>query len=185
MSSDYFIVPTSPNYFCLQSIGSLRKHIIKWHKDIKRFKEDNAFDSTFPIKNAPKFLGAIQQRYRPRHEKPATSFQLWIDKIRHEIVGTLVPSLATIGCTIDENEFRKVLGGTNLEPFDLAHVPDFNSLIVISQQLSKPIFALTDQEVKTTGKLFGYAETTLLENRDNFYDIFDSLAKRIKSLTQP
>jgi len=34
MSSDFFIVPTSPDYFCLQAIGSLEKNILKWHREI-------------------------------------------------------------------------------------------------------------------------------------------------------
>jgi chromosome partitioning protein len=70
MSSDYFIVPTSPDYFCLQAIGSLEKNITKWYREIERFKQDNNFDTrTFPIRNSPKFLGAIQQRYRPRNPR--------------------------------------------------------------------------------------------------------------------
>lgn len=185
MSSDYFIVPTSPDYFCLQAIGSLTKHITKWHRELKRFKEENDFDSqSFPIKNMPKFMGAIQQRYRPRYEKPATSFQAWIDKIRAEIVNNLVPSLAKINCTIDESIFTQTISGTNLQPFDLAHVPDFNSLIAISQQLSKPVFDLTDQEIKTTGKVFGHAEETMRTSRDNFNEIFTSLAQRVISLAK-
>jgi cellulose biosynthesis protein BcsQ len=185
MSSDYFIMPTSPDYFCLQAIGSLSKHIVKWHREIEHFKEENGFNAgTFPIKNAPKFLGAIQQRYRPRNEKPATSFQAWIEKIRHEIVNSLVPSLLGIQCVVDESRFREVIAGTDLEPYDLAHVPDFNSLIAISQQLSKPVFALTDQEIRTTGKVFGHAENTMLTSRDTFKDVFNSLAKRVISLVQ-
>ena len=184
MSSDYFIVPTSPDYFCLQAIGSLEKNITKWYKEIKRFKEDNGFDSrSFPIHNRPQFLGAIQQRYRPRNEKPAKSFQMWIDKIREAIAQKLVPALAKINCTIDPKTIEKALLGTDLTPFDLAHVPDFNSLIAISQQLSKPIFALSDEEIKTTGKVFGHAEATMLESRDNFNHIFEDLATRIVLLT--
>src|SRR5262249_29687724 len=64
MASDYFIVPTSPDYFCLQAIHSLEKNICKWHREITRFKEENGFDNrAFPIRNSPQFIGAIQQRY--------------------------------------------------------------------------------------------------------------------------
>lgn len=184
MSSDFFIVPTSPDYFCLQAIGSLEKNITKWHKEIKRFKEENNFnDRSFPIRNSPKFLGTVQQRYRPRNEKPGISFQAWIDKIRLAIGAKLVPSLEKIGCTITPKKIEDVLTGTGLKPYDLAHVPDFNSLIAISQQLSKPIFALTDSEIKGTGKVFGHAEETMLTSRDNFNNIFTALGDRIVTLT--
>lgn len=185
MSSDYFIVPTSPDYFCLQAVNSLEKNITKWHREIDRFKGDNNFDSrSFPIRNNPKFLGAIQQRYRPRNEKPATSFQAWIDRIRTEISTKLVPSLEKIGCTVNKASVDAVLANTGLTSFDLAHVPDFNSLIAISQQLSKPIFALSDSDIKTTGKVFGHAEATMLASRNNFDAVFSGLAERIVALTK-
>jgi hypothetical protein len=104
---------------------------------------------------------------------------VWIDKIRYEIVENLVPALTTINCAISESKFRKVLAGTDLEPFDLAHVPDFNSLIAISQQLSKPVFALTDQEIADTGKVYGYVKDTMGTSRDSFDEVFSSLAKRV------
>lgn len=137
-----------------------------------------------PIGNKPKFLGAIQQRYRPRNEKPATSFQIWIDKIRGAIEKTLVPSLAQIDCVVDRAILLDALVGSELQPYDLAHVPDFNSLIAISQQLSTPIFALTDAQIKSVGKVFGHAEATMLESRNNFDTVFTSLASRIVALTR-
>ncbi|KEY87798.1 AAA family ATPase [Pseudomonas capeferrum] len=184
MSSDYFIVPASPDYFCLQAIGSLEKNIKKWHREITRFKEDNGFDSkSFPIKNKPKFMGAIQQRYRPRNDKPAKSFDAWINKIRNAIDIKLAPTLEKIDCIIPRAEVQKQLEGTGLSAYDLAHIPDFNSLIAISQQLSKPVFALTDEEIKTVGKVFGHAELTMIESRDRFDEVFEELGKRIVSLT--
>lgn len=184
MSSNYFIVPTSPDYFCLQAIWSLEKNIRKWHREIERFKEDNNFSGrAFPISNKPKFIGAIQQRYRPRNDKPATSFQAWIDRIRGAINDHLVPSLEHIGCATDKEEFRRAVGSAELEPFDLAHVPDFNSLVAISQQLSKPIFDLTDQDIHNVGKVFGHAEETMITSRNNFKKIFDALATRVLTLT--
>jgi hypothetical protein len=112
------------------------------------------------------------------------SFQVWIDKIRHEIAGNLVPSLQKINCSITESKFCETLTGTDLEPFDLAHVPDFNSLIAISQQLSKPVFSLTDQEIANTGKVFGHAETTMRTSRDSFNEVFAALTKRVIALTK-
>lgn len=185
MSSDYFIVPTSPDYFCLQAIGSLEKNITKWEREIRRFREDNGFDTrSFPIRNKPKFLGAVQQRYRPRNERPATSFQSWIDKIRAAVNAKLVPELRKIGCVVDASDLANALIGTELQPYDLAHVPDFNSLIAISQQLMKPVFALTNDEIKNTGRVFGHAEETMIANRNRFDEIFDGLGRRVIELTK-
>jgi chromosome partitioning protein len=184
MSSDYFIVPTSPDYFCLQAVNSLAKNIAKWHYEIEQFKKAHGFeDRLFPIRNAPQFLGIIQQRYRPRNERPSLSFQDWIDKIRESINKRFVPALHKIGCVIDKENIENALAGTNLQPYDLAHIPDFNSLIAISQKLSKPIFALSDLEIKEHGKVFGHAENTMEESRNKFDVTFKDLSSRILKLT--
>ncbi len=184
MSSDHFIVPTSPDYFCLQAINSLAKNITKWHSEIRQFKESHGFDNKmFPIKNAPIFLGAIQQRFRPRNDKPSTSFKNWIDKIRNSINNTLVPDLQKIGCVVDRQRMEKSLSGTNLQPYDLAQISDFNSLIAISQQLSKPVFALTDEDIRSVGKVFGHAEDTMIDSKNNFAHNFQALGQRVLELT--
>lgn len=184
MSSDYFIIPTSPDYFCVQAILSLEKNITQWHGEINRFIASNDFNPrSFPIRNKPKFLGAIQQRYRPRNDKPAQSFQKWIDTIRETINRKLVPSLKKINCVIEDEKIAAALSGSNLQKYDLAQISDFNSLIAISQQLSKPVFALTDGDIANVGKVFGHAENTMKRSRDNFSETFAELAKRVESMT--
>jgi len=182
MSSDYFIVPTSPDFFCLQAVGSLTKNIAKWHREINRFKEDNQFGGDYPIRNQPQFIGSVQQRYRPRNDKPAMSFGKWIEKIRESIKMGLIPSLQAIGCAVAESKIESALSGSDLQPYDLAQIPDFNSLIAISQQLSKPVFSLSDSEIQGSGQ-FGHALNTMKESRDNFSSLFDSLATRVIALT--
>ena len=185
MSSDYFIVPATPDYFCLQAIGSLEKNIVKWHTEIARFKQDNQFDNaSYPIKNAPQFLGTIQQRYRPRNDQPGKSFQKWIDHIRKEINEKLVPTLEKLGCSVSRGKIQNVLQGSELEPYDLVHISDFNSLIAISQHLSKPIFDLTDEEIATHGKVFAAAKDTMCASRNNFSIVFSELADRVVKLTE-
>lgn len=73
----------------------------------------------------------------------------------------------------------EILKGTDLLPYDLSYIPDFNSLIAISQRLSKPVFDLTDEEIDQEGKVFGYAAKTMHENRNNFFNIIESLADRV------
>lgn len=185
MSSDYFIIPTSPDYFCLQAVSSLAKTILKWHEEISNFKKTNNFETkSYAIVNQPRFIGAIQQRYRPRYDKPGKSFQNWIDIIRDSINTRLVPALTGINCVVPRELFESSLKGSDLEPYDLAHIADFNSLIAISQQLSKPVFALTKDEIHTTGKVFGYAEATMLESRDRFAQVFEELGQRVECLTR-
>ncbi len=74
MASDYFIIPSAADYFCLQAISSLSKTIPSWHREIDDYKKRNNFGEDFAIRNQPKFLGVIYQRYRVRSAKPGKSF---------------------------------------------------------------------------------------------------------------
>ncbi|KEA46554.1 regulatory protein [Campylobacter mucosalis] len=184
MSSDYFIVPTSPDFFCWQAVGSLAKNIKKWHEEIEYFKKMNGFseDRSYAIKNCPKFLGTIQQRYRPRNGSPAKSFENWICKIREEISDNLVPVLRQKNCIADETKIKQVLSQYELEPYDLAHIADFNSLIAISQEFQVPVYALTREQIASTNQ-FGHALNTMEANKESFNAEFKALAQRVIDLT--
>lgn len=184
MSSDYFIVPTAPDFFCWQAIGSLTKNISKWHEEINHFKRSNGFDTAnYAIKNAPKFLGTIQQRYRPRKGSPAKSFDKWIERIKEEVNSRFVPTLNNLNCIIDKNKIEEILKTSpTLEPYDLAHIADFNSLIAISQELRIPVFSLTKEQIANSGQ-FGHSLNTMDESKKNFETEFNDLAERIIKLT--
>ncbi len=64
-------------------------------------------------------------------------------------------------------------------PFNLANIPDFNSLIAQSQKHNVPIFALTKKQIEQQGVILN----SMVENRDNFREIFNQLAKDVISLT--
>lgn len=184
MSSDYFIVPASPDFFCWQAVSSLAINIEKWHNELARFKGENSDNSSKSIKNSPKFVGVIQQRYRPRYGAPAKSFEKWINRINAEVNNTLVPELQKIDCIISNQKISDILSKCpeNLEPYNIAYIPDFNSLIAMSQNLSVPVFSLTDEQIKAQGQ-FGHAFNTMKINRDHFKELFTNLADRVISLT--
>ena len=69
-----------------------------------------------------------------------------------------------------------------LEPYDLAHIADFNSLIAISQELRIPVFSLTKDQIRASGQ-FGHALNTMDESKENFEHEFNELAERIIDLT--
>ncbi|MDX3775819.1 ParA family protein, partial [Chromatiaceae bacterium AAb-1] len=95
MASDYFILPTAPDFFCAQAIKSLTNVLPRWNREIVPFRDRNI---VYPLPaNPPKFIGFISQKYRPRNGGPARSFQKWIDKIKMEVVNTLIPELKPIG----------------------------------------------------------------------------------------
>ncbi|HHA1906863.1 TPA: AAA family ATPase [Enterobacter asburiae] len=174
MSSDYFIVPTSPDFFCAQAIKSLAKVLPRWNNEINSFRDPKIL-YPFPQK-PPKFMGFISQKYRPRNNQPVKSFQKWIDVIKDEVRDTLLPSLEPIDMTISVKDF--MAGTASGEPFNLSNIADFNSLIAQSQKHSTPVFALTDAQIEQSGVIL----ETMKANRTDFGDNFSKLATSIVKL---
>lgn len=179
MLSDYFIIPCSPDYFCNMAISSLTTVLPAWFATYSTVKTHPAFQDAlykFPS-TTPKFIGTIQQRYRPRNGEPAKSFQSWISTINSNVINRLVPALRANNMIIDEDRFREV--AVPEEPYNLVNIADFNSLIAQSQKHNTPIFSLTDTQIEQAGNVL----ENMKLSRDNFNAIFTKFAEAIIGLT--
>ena len=175
MSSDYFIVPTSPDFFCYQAINSLANMLPSWSEDFQVFR-DRKIKNPLP-KHPPRMLGIISQKYRPYKSNAgkdkAKSFQRWIDKIQMASKYVLASSLHKVEMVVDEDIFTKHVQDEN--PYNLISIPDFNSLIAVSQEHNKPIFKLSKKELDSQGVIY----KKQLENQEKFANLFDDLADKI------
>jgi hypothetical protein len=68
---------------------------------------------------------------------------------------------------------------TYKENYLLAEISNFNSLITYSQKYLKPVFELTVNELKQSGKVLEESEG----NIDKFKEVFSNLADHIISMT--
>jgi len=177
MTSDFFIVPTSPDFFCAQAIRSLTSVLPKWNNEIKKFRNKDKL--TYPMPQVPpKFLGIISQKYRPRSGAPAKSFQRWIDEIKKMVDEHLIPALHSQNMTIPREKFSEHVNADT--PYNLANIADFNSLIAQSQKFNVPIFALTEKQIEQGGVILG----NMKKSQESFKDVFKSLAESIEKLTK-
>lgn len=180
MLSDYFMIPCSPDYFCNMAISSLTTVLPSWFATYNIIKTHPAFSNAiykFP-QTTPKFIGTIQQRYRPRNGEPARSFQAWIDIINQNVISRLVPALRQNGMIIDEEKIKNLT--TANEPFNLINIADFNSLIAQSQQHNTPVFRLTDEQIGQVGQVLD----NMIISRNNFNDTFSDFAQSVIALTE-
>lgn len=176
MHSDFFIVPTSPDYFCLLAVNSLATTLPRWMAQAAELRNLQAsWAYKIPLTN-PKFIGMISQKYRPRSGKPAQAFQQWIDAIVQDVDAVLVPALSKVDMTIDKKRMRAVIRRS--PHVELSQLPDFNSLIARSQECSTAVFALTDQQLDATGAVLeGFKDS-----RDHFLELFKELAEKVSKL---
>ena len=175
MASDHFIVPTAPDFFCVQAIRSLAKTIPRWSDEIDFFR---AKELIYPIPDTPpSMLGFLSQKYRPRNGGPAKSFQQWIDRIDDSVNEELAPALSAKKMIVTRKRFQAAV--TSTEPYNLANISDFNSLVAQSQKYSVPVFGLTDSQIEQTGKIL----RNMRKSRTDFGLAFDALANSIVDLT--
>ncbi len=177
MQSDYFIVPTSPDYFCLLAIESLATTLPRWAANARDLRsQQSSLFYKIPDHN-PKFIGMISQKYRPRSNKPAAAFQSWIDQIIAKVDEILLPALKPWDMALPTSERAKFIKAS--PHVELAQIADFNSLIARSQESSVAVFALTDDQLQVTGAL----KDSAVHSRDAFKTVFKSLAEEVEGLT--
>jgi cellulose biosynthesis protein BcsQ len=179
MTSDFFIVPTSPDYFSTMAIESLSTIIANWQKWAEKASNLQILkNAAYPFPSPKlKFLGCIIQKYRIMSGEPAKAFQDWIDKILSVITLSLVPSLNHSGLLLATEKYHKA-GIT--KDFELAKIPDFNTLIAKSQEHKTPIFALTQAQLKQSGVVLQQQKN----KQEDFKKIFIELAEKVIDLTK-
>lgn len=179
MTSEFFIVPTTPDYFSLMAIHSLAHVLPRWQRwSAEAQKKQILRDATYPFPQVtPKLIGLVLQKYRPRSGAPTVGFQQWIDEIAKYTVTNLVPELEQLGMALASEKYEEIPGFTNT--FSLAQIADFNTLIAKSQELCTPVFALTDAQFDHVGKVLESDQ----KKRDEFLGIFSELADRVVTLT--
>jgi cellulose biosynthesis protein BcsQ len=174
MISDFFLVPTTADFFSVMAIDSLAKILPRWHawaksaSSLQILKEANY---PFPDSN-PRFLGIIIQNYRIKSGKETAAFQTWIRKIEEAVISKLIPSLKNSNMMLPERAYQEQGMSNSL---CLTKIPDFNSLIALSQQNQTPVYELTNRHLKQSGVVL---ETTK-NKQDEFKKTFSDLADKI------
>jgi cellulose biosynthesis protein BcsQ len=174
MTSHFFIVPTTPDYFSVMAIDSLSNVLLDWHAWAKKtYSLPILQNAAYPFPNiTPKFLGTIVQNYRPRSGVPSSGFQKWIDEINKIVSNKLVPELDKLNMMLPIRAYEE----QGIESgFCLATIPDFNILIANSQKFQTPVFALTSEQIEQIGVVL----ETMIKSRDKFKQIFSELADKV------
>jgi cellulose biosynthesis protein BcsQ len=173
MTCDFFIVPLHPDYFSAMALSSLASMLPRWKSWANTAASIDVLqkaDYPFPVAN-PQFAGAVIQKYRPRNGKASKAFQRWIDELVSGLQNTLVPALAAVGM-VSPKIFNKV----GIEPWTpILEVPDFNSLIALSQEHQVPVFALTSAQVDQQGAVWEQTRESMEVFEAAFSDCADKL----------
>ncbi|QKW17419.1 ParA family protein [Verrucosispora sp. NA02020] len=179
VTSDYLILPTSPDVFSVMAIDSLARVLPRWKKwadQASRLPVLQQAAYPFPPPRL-KILGTVVQKFRPRSGKPAKAFQKWIDEVGEAVGKRLKPAMAAEHMLLDDQTYAAAGVDASL---NLATIGDFNGLISRSQEFLTPIFALTAPQLKSGGAVLENTEAS----RDRFYADFEAFANRVIAMTE-
>ncbi|MDD9924807.1 MAG: ParA family protein [Rhodospirillaceae bacterium] len=182
-TSDSFIVPMAPDFFSAMALRSLSRVLPKWRSwSLKAQDSEVLQEADYPWPEAhPKYLGSIVQNYRRRtrggqEARPTQAYQKWFDALNEAKLAQLIPALEDIEYLFDADRYNA--SGAPLEGF-LMEIPDFNSLIAVSQVVSKPVFALTQEDIGSSGVVF----ETQDKNIQDFNETYETGAQKIIEIT--
>ena len=180
-TSDFFLVPMTPDYFSVMAVDSLSSVLPKWKDWATKAKSTKVLqDATYPLPSCtPKFLGTIIQKFRLRSQgTPSTAFQKWIDEVEEKVTSKLVPVLKASDMLLPDSAYASV----GLKPGEpLLQMSDFNGLIAQSQKHNAPVFALTDAQLEQTGIVLDRTKKSMEEFRKLFSLGADRVIKLINA----
>lgn len=150
ISSDYFMVPMSPDYFSIMAVNSLSRILPMWERWARSAR--SAFSNAtykLPDKN-PVFLGYTVNDFNLSHGTTQKSFKGFMNRISENVSNILVPKLEEAGMTLPRKKYEDAYNNmvnkfhandiNYNDPFCIAQISNFNKLIAISNKTSTPIF---------------------------------------------
>ena len=174
MISDFFLVPTTADFFSVMAIDSLAKVLPRWYawaksaSSLQVLKEANY---PFPDVNL-RFLGTIVQNYRIIRGKETAAFQTWIEKIEQAVSEKLISTLSRNNMMLPSQIYKEQGIQDNLS---LAKISNFNNLIALSQEHRTPVYDLTPQQLRQKGIVLEKNQAKQEEFRKTFSDLADKI----------
>jgi len=162
LACDYFLMPVSSDIFCLKAIENIAGVLKKWTTSLKKAIDEYEYDSgkKFTIRDHPYdnnlyFLGYVVQQYRAKLHQPVKAYDSIISQIPRQIETNL------------KDFYPQEWDVDNLK---IGEIPNFNSLIPLSQIANKPVFSLEGKD-GVVGAHFSKVK--------DFTDVISSIASNI------
>ncbi len=181
LSCDGYFVPTAPDRFNVQAIGTLSTIINKWIREHRQiFDEFNEIG--LPIREGmPQFLGVILQNFKIRGGKPKPTYQMWMDRIPTKVEAALFPSISQFNC-----DGMDLTSGLRDADIVVSRIRDFEGLAPIMQECGKAMFDITIDDTRATNEKgtawSGVAWNQAEERKANYKDCIAQLAANLEKL---
>jgi len=166
ISSDYLVIPLSPDLFSLQGLKNLGPMISTWRSEWKERLERNPVLNLSLPKGEIKPVGYILMQHAVRLDRSVHAYDRWVAKIP-EIYSKFISK---------SEGFEK----SKLDPNRIALIKHYRSLMPMAQEARKPIFYL-----KSADGAIGTHAKAVTESWENFNQVAKNIIERIDVTIQP
>jgi len=172
INSDFFIVPTSPDYFSSMAISSLSEILPSWELWAKSAREIFK-DVAYPLPTAiPKFLGYTINDFSIRKGLPSKGFRIMIENIDDTVNNKFIPELQKV---------EMLLSKYPDDNYCLGKISDFASLIAKSMEYGVPVYDLSAKQIETSGFVLETQKKAQIEFGNEFTNLSNKIIKLINN----
>lgn len=178
LACDGYFIPTAPDRFNVQAIGTLATIIGKWMTDHSQIiPEFRRLD--LPVKHGlPKLLGVVLQNFKIRGGKPKPTYRMWMERIPQKVESDLLPVLTTFNS--DGYDLTCGLSGDEIVA---TKIRDFEGLAPLMQEHGKAMFNISQQDTGAmdpsgkmwSGQVWTGAEARMADYRARIEEIVSRL----------
>lgn len=164
IAAHYVVIPLSPDLFSLQGLRNLGPTLRRWRAEWKeRLKRNPVSDLPLPSGNMEP-VGYIVMQHSERLDRPVKAYDRWIAQVPETYRGHVLKISEDNGISVKN------------DPYCLALLKHYRSLMPMAQEAHKPIFRLKPAD----GAIGAHFQAVKGAYRD-----FESLAREIAKRTNP
>jgi cellulose biosynthesis protein BcsQ len=162
ISANYIVIPLAPDLFSLQGLRNLGPTLRQWREQWqeRKDKHPNPLELAIPA-GEMRPIGYIVMQHPTRLDRPVKAYEKWINRI---------PSIYRDYVI---NEDSKKVPLLDRDPYCLAQLKHYRSLMAMSQEARKPIFLLKPAD----GAIGGHANA-IVDAYQDFKNLALEIAKR-------
>lgn len=162
IASDHVVIPLSPDLFSLQGLRNLGPTLRAWRAGWKeRLKKNPVRDLALPTGRIEP-VGYLVMQHAVRLDRPVRAYERWVSRIPEEYRRSVLEDQGVSGLLPED------------DPFCLALLKHYRSLMPLAQDARKPMFHLKPAD----GAIGSHAEAAQ-RVRGDFHALASAIAKRV------
>lgn len=158
IASQHVVIPLGPDLFSLQGLRNLGPSLRAWRASWKELSDKNPDPAMELPAGQIEPLGYVVMQHGMRENRPPKAYQRWIDRFPAEYRESV----------LDESSGAAMIAAT--DPFCLAMLKHYRSLMPMAMEARKPVFSLKPAD----GAIGAHSQAAR-----NAYTDFLELARRI------